>query len=77
MGYRGDMLLGEVVDAHPSASDVLLSFGLPCFKCVVADTETLAEGARAYGLDPARIIEKLDREAPLPVKARGKSAGRQ
>ena len=66
MGYTKEMLLCDIVDSHPQAKDVLLDFGLPCFKCIVAYTETLAEGVQPHDLDADKIIEKLDALKPEP-----------
>lgn len=67
MGWSKDMLVIDILEAEPKTEAVLLSFGLPCGRCVVAEFETLAEGARAYGIPVETIIEKLDRLAPQPT----------
>ena len=73
MEYRADMLVCDIVEAHPSAKDVLETFGLPCSRCIVAYHETLAQGLRPHGLDPAAVIARLERDAPLPAtQPRGK-----
>lgn len=65
MAYTKDMLLCDIVDSHPQAKDILLDFGLPCYKCIVAYTETLAEGVQPHDLDADKIIEKLDTLKPV------------
>lgn len=65
MGYTADMKVCDIVNAHPAAKDVLLSFGLPCYRCEVAWHETLAEGLRPHALDPEVVLEKLERDAPM------------
>lgn len=62
--YRADDLLADVVDRHPGAKDVLLSFGLPCFKCVVAYGETLAEGCAPLLVNAAAVLERLNALPP-------------
>lgn len=64
MAYTKEMLLCDIVDSHPKAKDVLLEFGLPCYKCIVAYTETLAEGVQPHDLDADKIIERLDALKP-------------
>lgn len=68
MGYRTDMLLIDILEANPKTAQVLASFGLKCENCIVAESETLEAGARAYGLDPAVVLAKLEREAPIGKK---------
>lgn len=63
--WSADMLLCDIVDAHPDAKGVLESFGLPCWRCVVAYHETLVEGCRPHGLDPAVVLAALETGAPL------------
>lgn len=62
------MLVCDIVNAHPAAKDVLLSFGLPCFRCEVAWHETLAEGLKPHAIEPSVVLEKLDLEAPMKNK---------
>ena len=64
MSWTADTPVHEIVDGHPRAKDVLLSFGLPCWECVVAYHETLAEGLQPHGIDPAEVLARLDAEAP-------------
>ncbi len=68
--FTKEMLVCDIVDSHPGAKDVLLEFGLPCFRCVVAYTETLAEGVQPHDLDADLIIERLN---ALPGKGTKKS----
>ena len=65
MGYRADMRVADLVDAHPRAKDVLMEFKLPCYRCIVAYDETLAEGLFPHGIDPADVIARLNADAPL------------
>ncbi len=67
MEWSGWMKIADLLDSHPGAAEVLLSFGLPCHECVVAPRQTLEEGARLNGLDPEAILEKL-RALPPPGK---------
>jgi hybrid cluster-associated redox disulfide protein len=59
-----DDLLADVVDRHPGAKDVLLSFGLPCFKCVVAESETLRQGCAPLRLDAENVLARLNALPP-------------
>lgn len=62
-----------VLDSRPDAGRVLREeFGLPCEECVVAEVETLEEGARYYGLDVEKLVRRLNecKQAPPPPEAR-------
>lgn len=76
MPYAKDMLVCDIVDSHPKAKDVLLSFGLPCYRCVVAFEETLEEGLRPHGIAPDDVLAKLDSEAPRPEHPKRKKQGK-
>jgi hybrid cluster-associated redox disulfide protein len=55
----------EVLQTRPLAGKVLReAFGLPCEECVVAETESIEEGARYYGHDADAIVAKLN-ECPV------------
>lgn len=56
-GIRGDMKIGEVVSRHPETIPVFLEHGLHCIGCRVAITESIAEGARAHGMDGPALAE--------------------
>jgi len=54
-------LIVEVLQTRPLAGKVLReAFGLPCDECVVAETETIEEGALYYGHDADAIVAKLN-----------------
>jgi hybrid cluster-associated redox disulfide protein len=69
MSWSGDTPVHEIVDGHPRAKDVLESFGLPCWKCVVAYHETLAEGLQPHGIELSEVLARLDAEAPRDVSS--------
>jgi len=58
--FKPDMLIAEALEADEGAADVLEKFGLPCYRCAVADVETIAEGAAGKGLDAGRILAALN-----------------
>lgn len=58
-------LIVEVLETRPLAGKVLReAFGLPCDECVVAETESIEEGARYYGHDADAIVAKLNECPP-------------
>lgn len=63
-----DSLIAQVMLARPDAERVLYEeFGLPCYRCVISLKESVAEGARLYGLDPARVVARLNECPPRPL----------
>ena len=72
MPYTKDMLVCDVVDAHPQAKDVLLGFGLPCHTCIVAYYETLEIGLQPHDLELALVLATLEEKAPMPAKTTAK-----
>jgi hybrid cluster-associated redox disulfide protein len=54
------MRVADAVDAHASAKEVLLEYGLPCSECIVAFHESLAEGCAALRLNIDEVVERLN-----------------
>lgn len=44
------MNVQELAELHPSAGDILATYGLHCIGCAYSEVETLEEGAKAHGL---------------------------
>lgn len=55
-----EMTFHQVLQMGPQAADVLSSFNLGCVGCLGASTESLAQGARAHGLDVDDIVTALN-----------------
>ncbi len=73
--FTPDMLIFDALGLHERAAEVLESFGLPCVECAVAEVETIEEGARSKGIDPEKVLAKLnalleETEAPKPAQPR-------
>jgi hybrid cluster-associated redox disulfide protein len=58
--FRADEVIGELLERDPRVADVLSSMGLPCFRCVVKDFETLAEGCAPLGLRTEEVLARLN-----------------
>ncbi len=54
------MRVMDVLAARLGAAEFLEARGLPCTRCVVAESDALATCLRAYGLDVADIVRSLD-----------------
>ena len=55
-----DMLIGEVIDRYPETIGVFQSHGFGCIGCIVADHETVEEGAEAHEMDVEGLIKDLN-----------------
>lgn len=55
-----DMLIGEVIGKYPETIRVFHSHGFGCIGCVIADFETIEEGAEAHGMDVEGLIKDLN-----------------
>ncbi len=58
------MIVAAALDQDERAKDVLLEFGLPCWKCVVSETETLEEGCRPLQIDVDLVVRRLNALPP-------------
>ena len=57
-----DMTIGELIQTHPKAAEILFKEGLMCAMCGMAGNETIRQGAEAHGIDAKKLIEKLNKE---------------
>ena len=55
-----DMTFNQVLEMGPQAAQVLSSFNLGCVGCLGASTESIAQGAKAHGLEVDKIITALN-----------------
>ncbi|MFK5925108.1 MAG: DUF1858 domain-containing protein [Desulfuromusa sp.] len=55
-----DMTFYQVLQLSPSVSRILDKFNLDCGECLGATTESLAQGAKAHGLDVEEILVELN-----------------
>ena len=59
--FNKDMLIGDVVKAHPEAEKVIAKyFGGGCFTCPGIRMESISFGAMMHGLDPEPIVKELN-----------------
>jgi len=58
--FTKDMTFGDAVEAHPRAAEVLMKNGMMCCGCMMAQIETIEEGAAGHGLDVEEILEELN-----------------
>lgn len=65
-----DMTMGEIIEKYPSASEVMLSYGLHCVGCHVNPYESLENGALGHGMSDEEINSMLQELNDL-VKTHG------
>jgi len=58
---KPSMTIAEAVSRWPKTAKVLMKLGMPCIGCPMAMQETLAEGARAHGINLKKMLEELNK----------------
>ena len=53
-------IIGEVVDKHPEAAEVLLGIGMHCLGCPASRAETLEDACAVHGVDPQIVIKAIN-----------------
>ena len=52
---RSDMIVRDVILAHPDAAEVLMRVGMGCISCPAALMENLGDACMVHGLDLSLI----------------------
>ncbi len=60
-----NMLIIDIIEKYPDASQVLMNVGMSCVTCGAALYESLSEACMVHGLDPEDVKEVLDHELGL------------
>lgn len=55
-----DMTLAEALNYNKNASEIFLGFGMHCFSCPVAQSETLEQAAEVHNIDLEVLLSKLN-----------------
>lgn len=55
-----NMSIAEVVMKWPETAGAFMESGLHCYGCAAARYETIEQGALAHGIDPDKLIEKIN-----------------
>lgn len=56
-----NMTFAEVLQKHPKAAPIFFKHGMTCIGCPFAAQETIEQGAKAHGIDPKKLVEKLNK----------------
>ncbi len=59
MEITADTTIAELINAYPTAIEVLERFHLECLDCKGSGAETLRLGALSHGVDPEELVEEL------------------
>lgn len=55
-----DMMIRDLIQVHPFAQDILMTYGMPCVGCPVSLMETVGEAAMVHGIDLDCLLEDLN-----------------
>ena len=58
--FNRNTTIGEVMQKRPDLEDILLSFGMHCCGCPMAQMETIEEAAKAHNIDIDILIYELN-----------------
>jgi len=57
---KKDMAIAEAIKLKPQIAGLLMSKGMHCLGCVIAQGETLEQAAEVHGLNPDELIKELN-----------------
>jgi len=64
-----DMTFGEVLKKYPETVKTFFEYGMHCFGCHLAVSETIEQGALAHGVSVDELIESLNKTVSSAVVA--------
>ena len=53
-------VIGEIVNEHPEAAEILLGIGMHCLGCPAAQAETLEEACAVHGVDAESVVKAIN-----------------
>jgi hybrid cluster-associated redox disulfide protein len=57
-----DMTIAEALKLKPKIAPILMSKGMHCLGCVIAQGETLEQAAQVHGLDVDELMIELNKD---------------
>ena len=57
---KGDMLIGDIVEAYPDLVPVFMDMGMHCLGCGSSRFESVEQAAMVHGLKPEIVLNKLN-----------------
>ena len=55
-----DMVIGEVINAHPDLVRTFFANGMMCIGCPASQGESIDEAAQVHGLDADQLVNALN-----------------
>lgn len=55
------MTFGEVLKKYPETVKTFFEYGMHCFGCHIAVSETIEQGALAHGVDVGQLMQDLNK----------------
>ena len=55
-----DMLVGDVLDAHPELAKYFLEIGMHCLGCPHSRGESIADACAVHGTDADELVRKIN-----------------
>jgi len=59
---KKDMTIAEVLKVKPQAAAILMSRGMHCLGCVIAQGETLEQAAEVHGIPVQELLDAINKE---------------
>jgi len=63
------MTFGEVLSKYPQTVKTFFEYGMHCFGCHIAVSETIEQGALAHGVNVDQLMEDLNKVASSVAEA--------
>ncbi len=60
MAITKESSIDEILENYPEAEEVLIMHGMNCIGCQAAQFETLADAAKAHGLDVNKLVDEMN-----------------
>jgi hybrid cluster-associated redox disulfide protein len=64
--FTKDMSILEALQVDPRVFDIFAAHGMGCIGCMGATMESIENGAKMHGLDPAALLADLNKIERLP-----------
>ena len=64
-----EMTFGEVLKKYPQTVRTFFEYGMHCFGCHIAVSETIEQGALAHGVNVDQLMEDLNKVASSVAEA--------
>ncbi|MBI5700845.1 DUF1858 domain-containing protein [Candidatus Saganbacteria bacterium] len=55
-----EMTIAEIIKHNPKAGPVLMSHGMHCLGCVIAQGETLEQAADVHGINAEELLKAIN-----------------